>query len=77
MQSFRIAIGGVGPTVIRQIEVENYLSGREFQWTYFETAADILEKHITPITDVRATADYRKMVSKNLLKKVYLESGLA
>ncbi len=76
MQSFRIAIGGVGPTVIRQTEVETYLSGREFQWTYFETAADILEKHITPITDVRATADYRKMVSKNLLKKVYLESGL-
>ena len=33
----------------------------------------MIEKDFTPLTDVRASSTYRKLVSKNLMDRLFLE----
>ena len=59
----QVALGSVAPTVVRLPETERILSSRG-------TLADAqaaLKREITPIDDVRSTAEYRREVSANLL----------
>jgi CO/xanthine dehydrogenase FAD-binding subunit len=59
----RIAFGSVGPTVTRVPRTEAVLAGGGT----LEDAKSILRTEITPIDDVRSTAEYRREVSANLL----------
>jgi xanthine dehydrogenase small subunit len=59
----RIALGSVGPTVVRLPRTEAALSaGRPL-----EEAQRLLIEEIAPIDDIRSTAEYRRRVSANLL----------
>lgn len=60
----RIALGAVGPTAIRLERAETYLIGREYDERAIDAAAKIASQDITPITDVRATKEYRRAVSQ-------------
>ena len=66
----RIALGSVGPTVVRVPETERALAGGASA----DEAAEILGREIVPIDDVRSTADYRRRVSMNLLRRFWLET---
>jgi CO/xanthine dehydrogenase FAD-binding subunit len=59
----RIALGSVAPTVIRLPRTEAVLSNRGT----LEDAQAVLRAEISPIDDVRSTAEYRRNVSANLL----------
>ena len=59
----RIALGSVGPTVVRLPQTEAVLAGRGT----LEEAQAVLRREIKPIDDVRSTAEYRRAVSANLL----------
>jgi xanthine dehydrogenase small subunit len=59
----RVAIGSVGPTVMRLPRTEQALAAG----AGLEEAQRILSGEITPIDDVRSTADYRRRVAANLL----------
>jgi xanthine dehydrogenase small subunit len=61
----RIAIGSVGPTVIRCTKAEDALA----RGASFEEASRILEDEVQPIDDVRSTAAYRRRVCGNLLRR--------
>jgi xanthine dehydrogenase small subunit len=61
----RIAVGSVGPTVIRCAKTEAALAGG----ASLEEAARILEGEVQPIDDVRSTAVYRRRVCGNLLRR--------
>ena len=39
-----------------------------------EAALPLFEKDFTPLSDMRASADYRMTVAKNLLKRFFLET---
>lgn len=69
----RLALGGVGPTVVRLLEVEKQLVGQEFTEASFATAGETAIAKISPISDLRASADYRRAVTKNLFTKCYHE----
>ncbi len=59
----RIAIGSVGPTVVRLPRTEAALAaGRPI-----DEAQRLLVDEIAPIDDLRSTAEYRRRVSANLL----------
>ncbi len=60
-----LAAGAVAPTVVR---LQNTRSALMNQPDKPETALNNLDDDITPITDVRATAAYRKQVLRNLLQ---------
>jgi xanthine dehydrogenase iron-sulfur cluster and FAD-binding subunit A len=56
----RIALGSVGPTVIRAKKASSMLSGRTFTKDLALHAARLAAEEIAPIDDVRSSADYRR-----------------
>lgn len=71
IEDIKIAYGSVGPTVMRFKELEKEMIGRKFSKETFEEFGEKYMQNINPITDVRATAEYRKKMVKNLLIKAY------
>ncbi len=68
-----IVFGGMAATPKRATHCEAFLQGKKFDLVTVEQAARQLEKDFTPIDDVRASAEYRINVAKNLLYKCHLE----
>lgn len=66
----KIALGSVAPTVIRLPETERALG----TGATIDAAAEILAREIVPIDDVRSTADYRRRVSANLLRRFWADT---
>lgn len=60
----RVALGSVGPCPMRAPAVESALVGR----TIDPGMANRLSRDITPIDDVRSTAEYRMSVAKRVLR---------
>ena len=74
MASARIAYGGMAATPKRAFAVEKALIGRP--WTE-ETVLAAMEKYaedFAPLTDMRATAEYRALAARNLLLRFYVET---
>ena len=71
----RIAVGSVAPTPKRLRDVENQLTGRPLNSATIAKARDRIVDAITPISDVRASANYRKNVIGDLLVRA-LQSQL-
>jgi xanthine dehydrogenase small subunit len=70
----RIAYGGMAATPKRAKAVEGALRGRPWGEAAVEAALDAYERDFTPLTDMRASAEYRMLVAKNLLRRFYLET---
>ncbi len=68
-----LAFGGVGPVVLRLPKVENYLKGKTMDERTFREAGNLACKEITPISDVRASSDYRLLLAENILHKFFCE----
>ena len=63
----RIALGSVGPTVIRAKQASVALTDQPFSEELVLKAAEIAASEITPIDDVRSTAAYRRASAKALV----------
>ena len=63
----RIALGSVAPIVVRCVQTEDALRGRKPDTGTIKSACATLLQEISPIDDIRSTADYRLQVAKNLL----------
>jgi carbon-monoxide dehydrogenase medium subunit len=70
----RIAMGSVAPTPIRLHEVEKMLEGSELTEQRIWNAADKVKDVIKPISDVRASAEYRSDTSPVLVRRVIQEA---
>jgi xanthine dehydrogenase small subunit len=53
------------------------LTGRGWNEAGIEHAMKALAADYTPLSDWRASADYRLLVAKNLLRRFYLETSSA
>ena len=67
----RIAFGSVGPTVLRVRQTEAALASG----ASIDEAARILAREMTPIDDLRSTAEYRRQVSVNLLRRFWADTA--
>jgi carbon-monoxide dehydrogenase medium subunit len=65
---YRIAYGSVAPTPIRLLKTEEFLKGKKIDDKVIEEAKKILATEISPISDLRATKEYRVLVSQNILE---------
>ena len=75
VQDIRIAFGGMAATPKRAALAEAALLGKPWTEAVVEDAMKALDQDYTPLTDMRASADYRSLVSRNLLKKFYFETS--
>ena len=67
----RIAYGGMAATPKRATHAEASLIGKPFSLEAMMAASGELDKDFQPISDMRASASYRKMVAKNLFRRIW------
>lgn len=70
----RIAYGGMAATPKRAFAVEKALLGQPWNEATVEAAMEKYAEDYAPLTDMRATAEYRALAAKNLLLRFYLET---
>ena len=66
---YRIAFGAVGPTPVRARKLEAAIRGEEPSDEMMEVARKAIERETSPITDIRATAEYRKHMLDVMLER--------
>jgi len=71
----RVALGSVAPTPIRALQTEAVLEGAAARETTAGHAAQMLSAEISPIDDVRSTADYRRLVAARVLHRMLRDAG--
>jgi xanthine dehydrogenase small subunit len=69
----RLAYGGMAATPKRASHAEAALLGQPFAANSFAQAAAAIPHDFTPLSDMRASADYRMKVAQNLLTRFWLE----
>ncbi len=71
--SVAIAFGAVGPTIIRPRQTEKFLRGQPFTEETMLQAGELAVGEVSPISDVRGSADYRYQLTRNVLLKFFHE----
>lgn len=69
VEEIRIAMGSVAPVPLRCFHAENALRGRTLGSISIGDACEAIRAEISPISDVRSTAEYRSRVAANLLRE--------
>jgi len=70
----RVAYGGMAPVPKRADRCERALTGAAWNPSTVGKAIQALSRDFRPITDVRATDDYRLRVAGNLLRRFFVET---
>lgn len=71
----RLAYGGMAATPKRAAHAEAALTGQPMSAVTFAKAAAVLPLDFTPLSDMRASADYRMKIAQNLLTRFWLEQS--
>ena len=73
IKQIRIAFGGMAALPKRAIYCERVLLNSSTTKDVIDKAKEALEKDFSPISDMRSSGKYRKIIAKNLLEKCFLE----
>ncbi|MCD5416483.1 xanthine dehydrogenase family protein subunit M [Candidatus Bipolaricaulota bacterium] len=65
----RLAAGSVAPTAIRLSRTENLLTGEKITPELIAQARELAAQEVSPITDIRASAGYRREVIGDLVER--------
>jgi len=69
-----VGVGGVAATPVRATQTEAALSGKPWNADTAAAAAQVLQAEFSPISDMRASAAYRRQALAALLQRTWLES---
>jgi CO/xanthine dehydrogenase FAD-binding subunit len=75
LAEIRLALGSVAPTPVRARRTERLLTGHRPDANLRREAARVLQEEIAPIADVRAPAEYRRVVCAVLLDRFLGEAA--
>lgn len=75
IEAANICYGGMAATPKRASNAEKALVGSQLNDSSVEAAMTALESDFTPISDMRATAEYRMLAAKNLLRRFAAEQS--
>lgn len=70
----RIAFGGMAGTPARAVHAEAELVGQPFTEATFSAAAEALSQDFKPLSDMRASADYRMQTAQNMILRYFHEA---
>lgn len=73
LKTFTLAVGGVGPIVLQMPKVEQILMGKKLNEELVKEAALKLKAEVSPLSDVRGSANFRKQLCYNLMLKCFRE----
>jgi carbon-monoxide dehydrogenase medium subunit len=66
---YRVAFGAVSPTPLRAPQVEALLDGKSLSEGLVEEAAALVRDEISPISDIRASSEYRLHMCEVMLRR--------
>lgn len=75
MRDVRVAVGSVAELPMRCEHTERVLEGAPASRAVADEAARVLATEIRPIDDLRSTADYRRAVAANVLRRLLLDGA--
>lgn len=64
-----VTLGAVAPTIMRSYQVEQYLAGKKLDESVINEAANLAMLSINPISDVRGSAKYRKVITRVITQR--------
>lgn len=70
----RICFGGMAGTPLRAKATEQALQGKPWSHDTLETAREALARDYSPLSDWRASREYRLLAAQNLLRRFFLET---
>ena len=70
---YKIAVCAIGPVPKRVKKTELFLNGKKLTEDNIKQAQEIIATEISPITDIRATKEYRTHITKVMLERGLLE----
>lgn len=73
LQDVALAFGAVAPTPMRATEVEQLLEGQALSPDLLDQAAALAARAVNPISDVRASADYRREMASVFTRRGLLQ----
>lgn len=65
--SIDLSLGGVAPVPLYLRQTGDFLSGREISSETLAEALAVLQEEISPISDIRGGADYKRLLSRQLV----------
>jgi len=68
-----LAYGGMADRTKRSSSAEAFLKGRSWTRSLVEEAQEFIDKDFSPISDVRGSAEFRRVAARNLLLKFWSE----
>jgi xanthine dehydrogenase small subunit len=74
VKTARFAFGGMAAVVKRARGAEAAVIGQPWTEATVDAAMAALASDFTPLSDLRASADYRRQVAQGLLKRLWLET---
>ncbi|MBO2009562.1 FAD binding domain-containing protein [Hymenobacter negativus] len=73
IQAARVSAGGVGPVPLYLARTSEFLQGRELTAETVSAANEVMQSEISPISDVRGTSDYKRLLLRQLLWAHFLQ----
>jgi xanthine dehydrogenase small subunit len=73
IEDANVSIGGVFATPLYLRKTSEFLVGKEINETTISEANEILQTEISPISDVRGTAEYKRLLARQLFKAHFVE----
>ena len=74
VKSFRMACGGLAATIKHASKCEAAINGKRWDEAAIDAGVLALAEDFAPISDMRASADYRLRATQNLLRRFFLET---
>lgn len=74
IEKAKIAFGGVGPKALRLFNVEQVLEGQEMTAALADKAKKMISESITPISDLRGSAEFRSRMCLDLFERFVQEN---
>lgn len=71
--SASISAGGVAPIPKLLVQTNDYLKGKEISIDTIDKALQITQSEISPISDVRGSAEYKRLLLNQLIKSHFLK----
>ncbi|RMF60344.1 MAG: (2Fe-2S)-binding protein [Calditrichaeota bacterium] len=66
INQIHLSMGGVAPIPLYLSQTCDYLSGKELNLSNIQEAMEIAQTEISPISDIRGSAEYKRLLSRNL-----------
>lgn len=69
VKNLKLALGGVGPTPLRLSKVESQLVNKKIDRNFVDETKKLLAQSIQPLSDLRGSHDFRKLMAQQVFEK--------